>query len=788
MWSTFAFLVLTATLVRSFQVECPPRVCSCLERSANCTKRGLVKLPPGLPVALKSLDLSQNELETLNTSDILTMTDLEVLDLSSNMLSQVMFAGTHYKLRKLDLSSNNLTTVRGLQLDGLVHLTELNLANNNIMSLPHHAFPGGSFLRTLNLKNNRLGFLDEGCMSSLSSLETLILTRNSLSSFPTGLFQQMKSLQVLEVNKNKFVEIQPLTFHGLENLKILRLKRNQIEFLGDGAFFGLNNIEELSLDRNKVNRVNKGWLYGLTTLRYLSLAHNHVDYVDDDAWEFCRALDELDLRSNKLQLLDRITLSRLPSLRYLYLQDNKISHIEGGANNHEGRTFVDVPLLETLFLDGNELSHTIEDMEAPFDGLAKLKTLSLSNNLIKSIGNRAFLGLESLEVIDVKDNVISTVQENAFSNLPRLQSIYMNSGSLLCDCYLKWFPKWLNETAGLHRGHVTATCAHPEQLKSQYITYVPYESYTCDDFPKPYLLTQPQTQVTQLGEDLKLSCRAASTSPADMKFIWKVDSDYVEAEESEDCRERCVRYLPHSFDGKGREITAELHLTNLTYDDAGQYQCVVSNKFGVTYSDRANITVYVYPTFVVTPEDIVVEAGSSATMKCAAKGVPAPQVSWAKDFNSEFPAAKERRIMESNFQPDDDRLTSVNSFIMRDIKGHDMGMYTCTAKNPAGTISWNITFTVLETPRYEAFFQVFWPSRLVNAMLFFVLRFVKPMEPKVVPEGETAVIECMASGSPKPQLTWSKDGVKLEPTERHFFAADSQLLIMVKARLSDSGV
>lgn len=62
------------------------------------------------------------------------------------------------------------------------------------------------------------------------------------------------------------------------------------------------------------------------------------------------------------------------------------------------------------------------------------------------------------------------------------------------------------------------------------------------------------------------------------------------------------------------------------------------------------------------------------------------------------------------------------------------------------------------------------------------------MEPKVVPEGETAVIECMASGSPKPQLTWSKDGVKLEPTERHFFAADSQLLIMVKARLSDSGV
>ncbi len=178
---------------------------------------------------------------------------------------------------------------------------------------------------------------------------------------------------------------------------------------------------------------------------------------------------------------------------------------------------------------------------------------------------------------------------------------------------------------------ISATCAHPELLKGQSITFVPYESYTCDDFPKPYLLKQPQTQVTQLGDNLVLTCRAASTSPADMTFVWKVDSEEVDLSSDNDCNDsspgRCVRFYPHSFDGKGREVTSELHLSNLTYDDAGQYQCVVSNKFGVTYSERANITVYVYPTFVVTPEDIVVEAGSSATMKCAAKGVPAPQVS-----------------------------------------------------------------------------------------------------------------------------------------------------------------
>ena len=684
--------------LRSF--SCPPLVCTCsdLTLAANCSRRGLLKAPPGLPLTLVRLDLSHNELTSINTSEVMRLVDLEELDLSSNLLTEVSFTGVHFKLRALDLSSNNITSVRQIHLENIIHLIELNLANNKIISLPAAAFPGGTFLRTLNLKSNRIVSLEPGCLDSLTSLETLILTRNRLSSFPKGLFKNMKSLIVLELNKNKFVEIQGLTFHGLENLKVLRFKRNQVEFLMDGAFFGLSSIEELSLDRNRVNRVNKGWLYGLTTLRYLSLAQNNIDFVDEDAWEFCKVLTELDLRSNKLQLLDRLTLSRLPSLKTLYLQDNKISHIEGGENDYDSKTFAEVPLLETLLLDGNEISHTIEDMRAPFDGLSNLRTLTLSNNFIKSIGNEAFIGLSSLEELDVRFNVISTVQENAFSALPFLRTIHMDSSSMLCDCYLKWFPKWLNETTTVSSDNVIATCAHPEQLKGQLITYVPYESYTCDDFPKPYILQQPETQITLHGAGLSLKCRAASTSPADMTFVWKIDSDIIDdISDSPDCQGRCIRYQAHSYDGKGRDITSELHLTNLTYDDAGRYQCVVSNRFGATYSERANITVYVYPSFVVTPEDITVEGGASATMKCAAKGVPAPEVFWTKDSGSDFPAATERRIINS-FPIGHDQRTTINSFVIRDVKAVDTGMYTCTAKNPAGTVSWNISLSVLESP------------------------------------------------------------------------------------------
>ena len=41
----------------------------------------------------------------------------------------------------------------------------------------------------------------------------------------------------------------------------------------------------------------------------------------------------------------------------------------------------------------------------------------------------------------------------------------------------------------------------------------------------------------------------------------------------------------------------------------------------------------------------------------------------------------------------------VNSFAIYGVKSEDMGVYQCSASNPAGRVSWNITLAVLEVPR-----------------------------------------------------------------------------------------
>ncbi|XP_035886889.1 leucine-rich repeats and immunoglobulin-like domains protein 1 isoform X3 [Phyllostomus discolor] len=691
--------------------------CSCAGDSLDCGGRGLAALPQDLPAWTRSLYLNNNELTAIPSLGVA----------SSHIVS-------------LFLQHNKIRNVEGSRLKAYLSLEVLDLSWNNITEMRSTCFLYGPPIKELNLVSNRISTLESGAFDGLSrSLLTLRLSKNRITQLPVKAFK-LPRLTQLDLNRNRIRLIEGLTFQGLDSLEVLKLQRNNISKLTDGAFWGLSKMHVLHLEYNSLVEVNSGSLYGLTALHQLHLSNNSISRISRDGWSFCQKLHELILSYNNLTRLDEESLADLSSLSILRLSHNSISHIAEGA-------FRGLKNLRILDLDHNEISGTIEDTSGAFMGLDSLSKLTLFGNKIKSVAKRAFSGLEGLEHLNLGENAIRSVQFDAFVKMKNLKELRISSDSFLCDCQLKWLPPWL--LGRMLQAFVTATCAHPESLKGQSIFSVLPESFVCDDLPKPQIIIQPETTMAVVGNDIRFTCSAASSSSSPMTFAWKKDNEVLVNADMENFAH--VR----AQDGEVMEYTTILHLRHVTFRHEGRYQCVITNHFGSTYSHKARLTVNVLPSFTKMPHDIAIRTGTMARLECAATGHPNPQIAWQKDGGTDFPAARERRM---HVMPDDD------VFFITDVKIDDMGVYSCTAQNSAGSISANATLTVLETPSLAV-----------------------PLEDRVVSMGDTVALQCKAAGSPPPRITWLKGDRPLSLTERHHFTPGNQLLVVQNVVAEDAG-
>lgn len=273
-------------------------------------------------------------------------------------------------------------------------------------------------------------------------------------------------------------------------------------------------------------------------------------------------------------------------------------------------------------------------------------------------------------------------------------------------------------------------------------------------YPKPIITQNPSSQIVLRGDKVVLTCKCKS--PITVNFLWRKDKKPLELKESKNHASLFINEINDtSSDYPEKEYVHELHLEDVEDSDQGGYVCHVNTNIGHIYSKKARITLHAVPTFTTSPSNVTLRAGQTAKLECSATGQPIPEISWTKDGGYDFPAAFERRM---HFMSVD------NSFYIVDVKVEDIGVYSCRAKNVAAEVVANATLMVIQEPK-----------------------FVKPMEDKKSPVGDTAVLECSAAGSPRPKLTWTKNGLPLSLTERHFLTADDQLLVITNVQDYDSG-
>ncbi|KAL4226043.1 otolith morphogenesis [Mactra antiquata] len=761
-WAAFVWSCMLTVV--SSSTDCPSS-CNCLGYFVDCSRAGLIEVPKDLPswvyhleiqsngirelhpenfrglLKLKLLDVSNNEISFINETVFENLPSLEELKINHNKLTELPVLRGNPVLNRLELTHNKIHTINGNGLMRVPQLDMLDLSYNDIGHVTNSSFPANLSITKLFLRHNEIILFEAGCFYNLTKLEILKLNKNKISHLPKDLFAKNTNLKQLDLSKNQLSRLMGLTFTVLTKLQLLKLRKNSIHTLDDGVFFGLSELLELQLDENNLTTISPGWLFGLSNLEKLSVSNNKINTIESKAWEHAQNVVTLNLSFNSLMKIQTDSFHKMTSLQKLLLANNQIGIIQEQAFNH-------LESLKELDLHNNRVFATIEDVQGAFMGLSNLDKLNLINNFIKTITKEAFIGLDSLHVLLLDGNNITSIQGNAFEPLVQLRQLSFNTSSLFCDCQLSWVPIWLRDNN--FESSVVAKCAHPISLKGRSIFKVDSSDYKCEGkFLKPVIFLHPKSQIVIKGENITLNCSAASTEAqgSPTNFQWKKDDFALTDAETEDYAIR---------NNNVTHYTSSLHITNAQDEDAGKYQCVISNEYGSAYSKRAMINVYVYPKFTKVPQNVTAKANSEATLVCAAEGQPKPTISWQKDGGFDhFPAAQERRM---HVIPEDDHFYIVN------VKAADEGIYSCIAKSDAGTIVSNVTLSVLQTPS-----------------------FVRPMEPKETRVGTTTVMECLAQGSPQPKLTWYHDDKPLVLTQRHFFTAEDRLLVIVQTATSDAG-
>ena len=206
-------------------------------------------------------------------------------------------------ITSLDISGENIDSLRKADFDGLTGLTTLNLSDNDLDYLKEDLFEGVTALTTLDLRKNDLAALPARVFDGLTALTTLDLRQNGMAALPARVFDGLTALTTLELGQNGMAALPAGVFDGLTALTTLDLRQNAIAALPAGVFDALTELRVLRLVNNRLAALPDGVFEALTKLETLWLTGNpgydgFVPAVKAIAAQAVRAGDRVELEAS----------------------------------------------------------------------------------------------------------------------------------------------------------------------------------------------------------------------------------------------------------------------------------------------------------------------------------------------------------------------------------------------------------------------------------------------------------------------------------------------------------
>ncbi|KAK9307269.1 hypothetical protein QLX08_002302 [Tetragonisca angustula] len=197
-----------------------------------------------------------------------------------------------------------------------------------------------------------------------------------------------------------------------------------------------------------------------------------------------------------------------------------------------------------------------------------------------------------------------------------------------------------------------------------------------------------------------------------------------------------------------------LRIDHVRPEDAGVYSMTVSNSLGeITGSAKVEVEEKEKrPEFTTTLQPLSIVEGFPAKLAVKVLGKPTPQLQWFKDGEEIIPDGNRIKTVTL---PD-----GTQALVIDKVTPEDAGEYQVIAGNTEGTSSCKGTISVLGKHLPDQ------PEEKPG--------FVSPMRDVYVEEGQPLNLSAYFTGNPIPDISWSKDGAPLEPSDRLSVSCDGK--------------
>lgn len=398
------------------------------------------------------LRLTENNIGNISKGVFDKMTSLKILNLSRNKIHKIesgAFDG-NINLQAIRLDGNYLTDIGGL-FAKLPNLVWLNISDNRLEWFDYAMIPTG--LQWLDIHANRIAELGNYFeIESQLSLSTFDASSNRLTEITGSAIPN--SVEMLYLNDNLISKVQSYTFFKKPNLTRVDLYGNKITSLDPNSlrisavpqeksvpefFIGGNPLEcDCTMDwLQKINTGNRARtqpkLMDLDSI-YCKLLYNrgnaYVPLVEAAPHQFlckydfhCFALCHCcDFDACDCEMT-------CPNNCTCYHDQSWSANVVECSNAGYVNTLPErIPMEATqLYLDGNDIkilpSHA-------FIGRKRLKILFLNSSNIEIIHNRTFNGLKELELLHLDHNSLTKLEGQEFDGLDNLRELYINHNNI----------------------------------------------------------------------------------------------------------------------------------------------------------------------------------------------------------------------------------------------------------------------------------------------------------------------------------------------------------------------